>query len=699
MNMRSLPVIIMGITSILIQITALRQLMSVFSGNELDIGITLSVWLTAVGIGSYAGHRFRQRNALAFSFIAVALLSQPTILFINLIRPLLSIEFGETIPLLNTVFFTVISLLPLCIVIGLQFPLAVSYLGGNAAKAYGLEAIGAFSGGALFTFLLSGRVTPSTISMAVSLINFAAAVFLIRKKYLIPLLIIPAIFYFGTEKVASAVRWKGAELILKTESRYGEIEVLKLREQSNLYSSGKFFFSYPDRQSEEMRAHIPMSVSASPSDILIIGGSVSVLGEFLKYDLNSIDFVEIDPKIIDISMGLLPAGDRQKLNDRRLRIIATDARKFTKGLKGRRYDLIVLNLSEPSTANTNRFYTVEFFREAKAGMKDGGEIFLSLPPSFGYIGKRMQMANGSVYNSLKKVFRNVELSSEEYGIMIASENGISTDPAVLEKRFSERGIKTQYFHPYIFHDAFAGLKKKMVRERLEKAAAINTDKRPAAYLYNLMLWAEMQGSAVLAALLEHKNIFAFAAIFLLALSAAALWKKKETAYFSVFSTGFSSMAFSMIILLAYQASYGYVYEMIGMITAVFMLGVAAGAHISRTFRKALPWMMFSEALTVMLLLASPLFFMRESLFYALSLINGLLAGIEFSAANIFLKEKDRIMAAGRFYAFDLAGSFLGAFTCSIFLVPLFGIQNTIAFVVLIKAITLALLFSIRHEKN
>ena len=52
-----------------------------------------------------------------------------------------------------------------------------------------------------------------------------------------------------------------------------------------------------------------------------------------------------------------------------------------------------------------------------------------------------------------------------------------------------------------------------------------------------------------------------------------------------------------------------------------------------------------------------------------------------------------------FYAFDLAGSFLGAFTCSIFLVPLFGIQNTIFFVVLIKVLSIILLFSIRDEKS
>ncbi len=84
MNTRSLPVLIMGMSSILLQIISMRQLLAVFSGNELDIGITLSVWLTAVGTGSYIGHRLKFKNAFVLSFIAVAFLAQLTVLSMDL---------------------------------------------------------------------------------------------------------------------------------------------------------------------------------------------------------------------------------------------------------------------------------------------------------------------------------------------------------------------------------------------------------------------------------------------------------------------------------------------------------------------------------------------------------------------------------------------------------------------------------------
>src|SRR4030042_5072485 len=145
-------IIVMGFASILVQITVLRLLLATFSGNELDIGITLSFWLTWVGIGSYMGRKIRFKHAFAFSFIIVALLLQPTVFAIKAVRPVLSLEPGEAVSFVSTVLSTAVTLFPLCFVLGLQFPLAVAYAGqgdriptgsDNAGKVYGLESLGA----------------------------------------------------------------------------------------------------------------------------------------------------------------------------------------------------------------------------------------------------------------------------------------------------------------------------------------------------------------------------------------------------------------------------------------------------------------------------------------------------------------------------------------------------------------------------
>ena len=186
----------------------------------------------------------------------------------------------------------------------------------------------------------------------------------------------------------------------------------------------------------------------------------------MKYPVSGIDFVELDPKIIEVSFGLLNHEDREAVKDRRVRIIIEDGRRFIKRLKKPTYDLIVLNLPQPSTASINRFYTSDFFREAKSVLKDNGILALTIPQSTGYIGRSMQTSSGSIYNSLKSVFRYVEVTAQEYGGLFASESAINTDPEILENRFAQRAINTKHFNQYIFRDTFSPLNVDYVRNRL-----------------------------------------------------------------------------------------------------------------------------------------------------------------------------------------------------------------------------------------
>ncbi|MBI4683222.1 MAG: hypothetical protein HY757_09010 [Nitrospirae bacterium] len=487
------PVIIMGASSIILQILCLRQLLATFSGNELIIGITLAVWLVFVAVGSWSGSKLRFKNAFGWSFLLVSLLSQATILFIKVIRPMTGFGLGEVIPLPMTILWTVFAMSALCISIGTQFPLAVSYLREKAADVYSLEAAGAFAGGACFTFFLAGNIDIYKLVMLTAIINIFVSFYLLRKKAVLLLFTLPVVFYYGSMNFLHSHQHKGIELIKRSESRYGEIMVLKTNDQLNIYSSEKFQFSYPDPQAEEMKTHLPMSLHPDAGKILVVGGSPAVIREFLKYPVSGIDFVEIDPAVIEISRELLSREDREYLNDPRVKIFHIDARRYIKSLRADNYDLIVLNIPEPSTANVNRYYTREFFSETKSALKGHGLLFMSLPVSYGYISRRMQTANGSVYASLKEVFPYVGVSSEEYGIILASDAPVETDPDALTGRFLKRGIDTKYFRPYILKDAFSPLQVSMVKGRLGRIKELNTDRRPVSYLYNLMLWSEIHG--------------------------------------------------------------------------------------------------------------------------------------------------------------------------------------------------------------
>ena len=693
-----IPFIVMGLTSMLLQIAALRLLLSTFSGNELDIGITLSFWLIWVGLGSYTGSRIKFKNAFTLSFVVIAILALPTALIIKALRPVLSLNPGETVSLVSTIISTGISLFPLCFFIGIQFPLAVSYSGDRdaAGRVYGLEALGAFIGGVLFTFIISGKIDAMELCLFLAVINIFMAASISRKKVVILLFIIPLSLYISFHKIAISLPWHGVEPSQIVESKYGEITVIKIREQSSIYMNGNLVFTYPDRPTEELRTHLPMALHPSPSKILVIGGSSGNLKEYLKYPVSKIDFIEIDPKMVEVSLGLLDTEERKNIEtDQRVKIIVEDGRRFIKKIKNA-YDLIILSLPQPSTASINRFYTSDFFKEAKAVLKDDGILAMTIPQSTGYIGRRMQTASGAIYNSLRSEFQHVEVTAQEYGGLFASDAPITIDPAILENRFMERNIHTMHFHQYIFRDAFSPLDVDYVRKRLGDITFINTDLQPSAYLYNLMLWAEVHGGRALHYLLEIRgwHIISLLMITLLCIAFFTFRKKRRVVYYSIFTTGFSGILFTLAVILAYQSLYGYVYEMMGILLATFMIGLSTGAYLVRKIKEPLRILFSLEIITIILALTSPLFFRAEPLFYLLSFVAGTITGGQFSVANQCMSEPS---VAGRLYGIDLIGSFLGAVIPSIILIPLFGISHALLFIVGIKAISAVMILSLKGE--
>jgi spermidine synthase len=595
-----------------------------------------------------------------------------------------------------TILSTALSLFPLCFVIGLQFPLAVSYLGDRnaAGRVYGLEALGAFMGGVLFTFLISGKIGAIELCLFLTLMNILMASYISKKKILTLLFILPLSFYIGFNKIMTSLPWQGMKPSRIVESRYGEITVIQIREQSSIYMNGQLFFTYPDQPSEEIRTHLPMAMHPSPSKILVIGGSLGNLKEFLKYPVEHIDFIELDPEIIKVSLELLSTyEDRDAVKDPRVRIIVEDGRRFIKRLKNTTYDLIVLNLPPPFTAGINRFYTSDFFKEAKSILKKDGILVITLPQSTGYIGRSMQTANGSIYNSLQSVFKYVEVTAQEYGGIFASEMPINRKPEILEDRYIRRAIPTKHFNQYILRDTFSLLHVDYVRRRLGDIKLMNTDLQPSAYLYNLMLWAEIHGGKTLRYLLKVRGwyIISFLVIIFTFISLLTFRRKRRVIYFSIFTTGFSSMSLMLAVILAYQASYGYVYEMIGMLTAIFMIGLWLGAYLSRHTKQALQALFYLELMTMTLALTSTLFFRAEPLFYVLILLLGFITGRQFSTANLCL---DGPGVAGKLYGIDLIGSFLGAFIPSIILIPLFGISRSLLIIVGAKAVSAAMILSL-----
>jgi len=712
----------MGFIALLLQVTAVRELLTVFSGNELTIGITLSAWLLLMGAGSLLGSKLRFRGAWGLSFLALGLLSVPSVFFMRMLRAVMALAPGEAVPLSTTLVWTFLTLIPVCLTAGLQFPFAVREKGAGsphdiggrnpAGAVYGLEAGGAFLGGVVFTFLLSGRLDGMGIALGIGILSILLSAYVLKRKAVILFSVLPLVFYLASSGISPPLK-----PIETVQSKYGEIWVSKLKGQFNIYSSGRFLYAYPDRQTEELRAHLPMTVHPSPAEILVIGGSPGALREFLKYPVKRIDFAETDPALIKVGLKYLSAEDEEALRDGRLKIITQDGRGAVVAVRPHTYDLVILNLPEPSTANMNRFYTVDFFREVKAALKEGGILSLSVAASPGYAGRRMRLANGSIYNSLKAVFGHAGLTTEEYGRLFASDSSLELSPDVLTRRFGERAIKVAHFHNYIITDAFAPLRVSLYEKRLSVETALNTDAGPVAYLYNLRLWAEAQKSALLDTLLGLKRWQAQLLLpAVLVITGAFIRKRRQAVlYYSIATTGYTGMALSLVIALGFQAEAGYVYERIGLLMALFMAGAALGAGGSATFQglraptqgggatpilATLRRLIVLEAASVLFALSLPLLFISEAFYYGLSLIAGFLAGCQFATGGSAASHIGSTATGGRFYALDLIGSFAGALLTAIIFIPLLGIKGALGIAAWAKAVSFFLVMGIyMHERR
>jgi spermidine synthase len=171
---------------------------------------------------------------------------------------------------------------------------------------------------------------------------------------------------------------------------------------------------------------------------------------------------------------------------------------------------------------------------------------------------------------------------------------------------------------------------------------------------------------------------------------------KYASLMALMAAGFSAMAIQIIILLAFQIIYGYVFYKIGFLLTFFMAGLATGSFwvtgLMDKLKRPLNILTRVNFLFFILSLVLPSFFFWLSAsnntavsqaganlaFPLLSVIIGLLAGAQFAIVNkIYIGDTRKVgRVSGTTYGIDLLGSCLGALLTGIFLVPVLGVAGS-----------------------
>jgi len=566
-------------------------------------------------------------------------------------------------------------------------------------SVYILDALGDMVGGLLFGYLFIHFFSLNTI-IIVSLLNLIAAFAITDKKVLrvtvIGLAIINAVGLSLTnriEELSAKLPYKGYNVVSYGHSIYGE---LVLVERSNLYSiyqNGILGFTAPLEIESEEIVHFPFLEKEKIEKVLILGGSPSHLKEVLKYPIEEVAFVLLDPKVIFVVKGNI---DVSPLDDPRVEAFYMDERLFVKRAQ-KKFDVIIVDMGDPSTMLSNRFYTLEFFKELQRILAPEGVVLTTLSSDPNYLSEAMKELDGTIYKTMKMVFPYIAIVPGEHMFLMASQSSdyLTEDGQVLAERLKERNIETKYVTEHYIPYRFYKERIDYVRGILEsfKPRIINTDFRPISYYYDLMVTTSYFGQLL-------KRVFAFlikipfyvvVAIILAVTLLLSLRVRKPVLTIGVL--GATGIAFNLILLLAFQVLYGYMYHKIGIIVALFMLGLAiGGAFIGQkadkepqnTARK----LCYIEGCVILYLLAIygmlrwleirsiPVF---EIFFPFFAGFMGFFIGAAFPLANnlLLLKGESVERASGLLYGVDLFGACIGSFLLSMLFVPSYGIDKTL----------------------
>ena len=456
--------------------------------------------------------------------------------------------------------------------------------------------------------------------------------------------------------------------------------------------------------------HLSLLSHPRPEDILVIsGGAGGMINEILKHpSLKRIDYAELDPLILKAVEKFATPLTETELSDERVNIKYVDGRLFVK-ITPRKYDLILVGLSNPSDLQVNRLFTKEFFALAKKKLKKEGILVISLPGSLTYLGEELRNLNACIINTLKEVYPYLGIIPGDFNLFLASASREVTliDHVKLTERLNMRKLKVSLLTPLHIEYRLSPRWLNWFLQSIEGGTRkINRDFLPRGLFYSLSYWNAIFSPRMQKMFKVFEKISLqlfiipvalFTLVFLfLGSKIRRLFSSSTT--LCITTTGFAGMIFNLALIFAFQALYGYVFHWIGLLVTALMVGIAAGSLMmtsllerikneSGTFIKLEIFIvLFSAALPALILILHPLTFL------VLSFFSGFLIGAEFPLANkIYLalnakrEGPDLSGTAGLLYGADLTGGWLGGIIGGVILLPILGLFGTCMVVVMLKA--------------
>lgn len=386
-------IFIAGLCSIVYELL-ISTTASYFLGDSItQFSLIIGIYMAAMGLGSYFSKWLGDAHLPAW-FIGVetllGLLGGCSVPLLYFSFPQLSAEGFQALTLGVTLGVGVLT--------GFEIPLLARImkkyypLRTNLANVMALDYFGALAATLLFPFLLLPFFGLFRSAVAFGLLNIVLGIGVLyyfvghlSKRFARRL----AALAFGVGLCFTALLWQSGHLLERWDSRayphriiyseqtpYQNLALTLNRDDLRLYINRIIQFSSTDEyRYHEALGVLPVSVAPYAENVLILGGGEGLLArEVLKSKrVKQLTIVDLDTAVFKLARqnSRLKALNEGALFDPRVKTVAQDASRFLGAAKSY-YDLILVDLPDPSNEAVARLYSTWFFDLARQRLTPNG---------------------------------------------------------------------------------------------------------------------------------------------------------------------------------------------------------------------------------------------------------------------------------------------------------------------------------------
>jgi len=741
-----LSIISFGGIAINTQSLFIREFLAIFLGSELNIGLLFCFWFFSIVLGAWLAGLLLQRSKFLIDYYSIILslmsiISICQLALIRLSRIIFNIGIGQYAPFEKTAIISFCIVFPFSFLVGFNFPIASQKwieeinksINIHPAKIIGnvylYEALGSVIAGCLLAFLLISKLTNFQIVFIWAfVVSLSSSLLLIAERLNFPdvknrkiilssliLLLIASCLFCGFYKkidyYSAKKRWISTagdvKFIKSIDTKYQNFSIGKRENILIIYSNGEFLGNFPDYYQGAYEANLSMIQNPFAKDLLILGfGAENLLPEILKYPIRAIDYVVIDPEYIKIIKQYFPTELSNLLNNPKIKIFIEDGIYYLNHCK-KKYDIIIIKQPDPINANINRYYTFEFYAKVKKIMKKDSFLITSSASSINYFSEEALNYVNSLFYTLKSIFSYVTAAPGERALFFATNDNssLTLNYKTLSQRYEKLNIKSKHFSKYHFQFLLEPERVSWITNLLNnknKEGIINKNEKPSSFYLNLILW-QKYSSRQLSSFLDKIQKINLFFLLLIPISAMLFFRtiapliirnkkkiKRFDILFGIFSIGFTGISLELLLLYAFQSHYGYLYQIISLLIALFMIGLVFGSYLGNKIIEIKKLNITAAALICIILLIIELIvfikFYEEINKYIYGLLMtfaGIFSGSFFPISNkIYISQgATSELSASKTDSIDHLGACLGSLTVGCFLIPLLNIYETVLFLI------------------